>query len=1310
MQTGAGEKVSYATAFAGSPPPEHNSQWGSSREKSPGASCSNDDSSQPCSTASFRTVSSPGSPAGGSVSSAATVSLSPSSFAGAARAFAAAVATPLANHTRRCLLDSLSSIVGKKLLLLDETLAGALSLLVDAPTLQQQGVDRCFPLRSYPLHASAVSAATGAASLVLFFCRPHLSLLPLIAQHIYFIERTYNPTRPQGGAAAAASPAAEERAAGRVNDPGGSNRTPSVSPSTTVVETREEVRKSATRPQEEHSDEPQELVTLACRFPVPTSFSPSGRHYFVVCIPAASDCFISEFRRWLASGPVLPPSATTGGAAGHGGATFGSAAAGSSTAASDPQGQESSSAASSGSVASSLLSNLSSLPANLFGGTASQAASAKSHGLGGGAAGLTPLLSQGSATVTSCPLFFFPLAQDLLSLELPNSYRDLHLYGDRTPSQMAAAAVELLQDELLQGGLIPQLRSLGSAAKAVADQLIQRRKERQAQQAERQQQQEQNLSLYESSAAGVFGRAVAFSGAGGGYGLSYSAAAAAARAYRVQIGHGNQRLGDLSVAVAKEEQTTAAGVTKDKRGDSTAPTEELVFQDSQDSVELSVPLVPLAPPARFVLSRDDLAPEERDESCTLQKGESGAAVCRDLTADRLRESASAVRTSDLADEEAINGRLSSEDTCQGEYRSPREGHGCESREKKDRVTRNHQTRALKVDMLVLIDRRSDLITPLCTAFTYEALLDAVFGIDAAAVDIPQQLLLQQPQQQHTTAQQHVVTQAEASSGSGRSGSLLSFTPFFGGEKETETRSSKAVGVPVLLPVGARRRISLAADGLFALLRDLHQSAVGARLHSIASGIQQTYKEKDALRSIQDISVFINKFRVKQKEHSSLSLHVRLASFLAAVTQDPAFVQRLALEDELLQSGVSSSSSGSAPPLKSSILGQFEALLEDAAAANRLWWAPGAVGVDTKKPSGGEVYTQQRLQQPQGPSSAAGTTGTGGGGGDGNNRWRGTAAAGTGLVDFYRLLCLASLVNGGLRSKQIENIRLGLLQHFGFEEVERLALLHRVGLLRQNGGAGAAAGRAAGTDKGGSSEARSHGGVDGAAQGDAEGMTSGAGLAPGSWKILKRDCILLTDGSEGDQAMMDSIAYACSGYAPLSVRLIEILFEQASGWRAIPHLLSLLWGPAMEVRQQQQPMAFITEQRETGTADALAARGMLSQEQAAHEQEAGGEPAVAPEDVTTVVVFFLGGITYAEVAAIRRLNELELQRYHQRRLQSFRAASAQSEDSTLNLRRFVIMTTEVINAKKLIESCIEPTPAGTPVRFPWSPCICSEDNC
>merc|ERR1711959_28754 len=128
-----------------------------------------------------------------------------------------------------------------------------------------------------------------------------------------------------------------------------------------------------------------------------------------------------------------------------------------------------------------------------------------------------------------------------------------------------------------------------------------------------------------------------------------------------------------------------------------------------------------------------------------------------------------------------------------------------------------------------------------------------------------------------------------------------------------------------------------------------------------------------------------------------------------------------------------------------------------------------------------------------------------------------------------------------------------------------------------------------------------------------------------WPSIKRSFNLFVE----EPVAENDISYAYSGYAPLSVRLVQMTKSLQKGWRSCQNELSFLYGPAQELAQ---PL-----------------------DQNHSEAGATGEP-------TVVLVCFLGGVTYGEIAALRKLSELEDHR-----------------------REFLIVTTEFMNAQKLFNS-------------------------
>ncbi|KAG6295428.1 hypothetical protein E4U09_002171 [Claviceps aff. purpurea] len=80
----------------------------------------------------------------------------------------------------------------------------------------------------------------------------------------------------------------------------------------------------------------------------------------------------------------------------------------------------------------------------------------------------------GDVNISELPLFFFPLEKDVLSLELDDSFRDLYLSKDVTPTYLLAKALMEVQQH---HGLFPRIIGKGDNAKRVSDLLVRMRQE-----------------------------------------------------------------------------------------------------------------------------------------------------------------------------------------------------------------------------------------------------------------------------------------------------------------------------------------------------------------------------------------------------------------------------------------------------------------------------------------------------------------------------------------------------------------------------------------------------------------------------------------------------------------------------------------------------------------------------------------------------------------------------------------------------------------------------------------------------------------
>uniref|UniRef100_A0A4W3HUW4 Vacuolar protein sorting-associated protein 33A n=1 Tax=Callorhinchus milii TaxID=7868 RepID=A0A4W3HUW4_CALMI len=166
-----------------------------------------------------------------------------------------------------------------------------------------------------------------------------------------------------------------------------------------------------------------------------------------------------------------------------------------------------------------------------------------------------------------------------------------------------------------------------------------------------------------------------------------------------------------------------------------------------------------------------------------------------------------------------------------------------------------------------------------------------------------------------------------------------------------------------------------------------------------------------------------------------------------------------------------------------------------------------------------------------------------------------------LIKILRLVCMQSVCNNGLKQKVLDYYKREILQTYGYEHILTLSNLEKAGLLKAQTG------------------------------------------TRNNYPTIRKTLRLWMD--DINEQNPNDISYVYSGYAPLSVRLTQLLARP--GWRSIEEVLKMLPGPHFEERQQLPS-------------------GL-------HKKRQQGESRVT-------LVFFLGGVTYAEIAALRFLSQME----------------------------------------------------------------------
>ncbi|KAL1923818.1 uncharacterized protein VTP21DRAFT_8798 [Calcarisporiella thermophila] len=218
-----------------------------------------------------------------------------------------------------------------------------------------------------------------------------------------------------------------------------------------------------------------------------------------------------------------------------------------------------------------------------------------------------------------------------------------------------------------------------------------------------------------------------------------------------------------------------------------------------------------------------------------------------------------------------------------------------------------------------------------------------------------------------------------------------------------------------------------------------------------------------------------------------------------------------------------------------------------------------------------------------------------------------------LVQVLRLLCLQSLVTGGLKPKVYDHLKREILQTYGHEHLLTLSRLEDLLL-----------------------------------------FTKQLPVRPTYPQVRKSLRLIVDDVNEHQP---NDISYVYSGYAPLSIRLVQCAVQRpvasaggpmgvavsggggsggksGVGWRGFEDVLRMIPGKAFDEVQRVED-----------------GRKHLA-------SHAAGTPRIT-------LVFFLGGCTYTEISAIRFL--------------------AQQEEAQ---REFVVATTQLINGNTLMSSLME----------------------
>jgi hypothetical protein len=143
-------------------------------------------------------------------------------------------------------------------------------------------------------------------------------------------------------------------------------------------------------------------------------------------------------------------------------------------------------------------------------------------------------------------------------------------------------------------------------------------------------------------------------------------------------------------------------------------------------------------------------------------------------------------------------------------------------------------------------------------------------------------------------------------------------------------------------------------------------------------------------------------------------------------------------------------------------------------------------------------------------------------------------------------------------------------------------------------------------------------------------------------------------AEVDTVEPDDVSYVSSGYAPLSVRLVQLAMQ---GWGDKDEVLRDLFngsggGRLLDVQQKNPPQDLPSTLKQQTPSIKEESLGAYAKKKMA---TSGGRKK------PSLVVVYLGGVTYMEIAALRFLSKRDSFPYH-----------------------IVIVTTKVTNGSKLIQ--------------------------
>ena len=209
------------------------------------------------------------------------------------------------------------------------------------------------------------------------------------------------------------------------------------------------------------------------------------------------------------------------------------------------------------------------------------------------------------------------------------------------------------------------------------------------------------------------------------------------------------------------------------------------------------------------------------------------------------------------------------------------------------------------------------------------------------------------------------------------------------------------------------------------------------------------------------------------------------------------------------------------------------------------------------------------------------------------------------MKVLRALCLFSTTQGGLTKLDFDNLRRVFIMCYGYQEIVTLMNLQEAGLLKEKN-------------------------------------KKAIGYFDWNWNKIKESYQLVNE--EFDFRNPDDISYVFNGCAPLSVRIIELVLKNSLS------AMSQAYGKSM------LKLVGLTDDK---------IRIPANEGKFFNPQSSGNAPRPVFK-ARRILIYFIGGITYAEIAAIRHLQNLNPQ------------------------FKFIIATTSIINGESALTQLLGPS--------------------